>query len=140
MVFFRRLWQHLTPPPPPPPPPARPNVQRVVERLSEDEALRGDLTDAGYGALFGAVVSLAEARGAQCASTDELYVATRALLAGAVAAAEGSDPVSVLGAATAPLITPEEQATLSAALAELSGPADEAAARIAQALKEAAHV
>lgn len=116
-------------------PPADP--ERAVERLVEDEALRGALTDAGYAPLLDVVTRLVVARAARFDSTDALHRAARDLLAGAVAAAENADAAPLLAAARPPFIWGGERQELAGALRALAAPGDEAAEAIARALAEA---
>ena len=131
MRIFRRL---SCPGPAAGRPATPPDARRAVERLSEDEALRGDLTDEGYGPLLGVVAGLAIARAGRFASTDDLYLALRRLLKGAVDAAERSDFSTLAAAATPALIAPDERAVLLGALPRRRGSADEVAAGIAHAI------
>jgi len=133
-----RIFRRLSCPGPAAGRPATPpDARRAVERLSEDEALRGDLTDEGYGPLLGVAAGLAVARAGRFASTDDLYLALRRLLKGAVDAAERSDLSSLAAAAAPALIEPDERAALLGALRQRRGSADEVAASIARALAAA---
>lgn len=60
-----------------------PDPERAFERLAEDEALRRDLDDATFGPLLDSSASLAVALAGRFATTDALYGALRAFLAGA---------------------------------------------------------
>lgn len=113
------------------------DVERVVERLAEDEALRGDLTDEGYGPLLAVVADLVVARGERFAVTDDLYVAARRLLVGAVEAASAADVAPLLECAETPLLSQEERSILASTPVRAGVPADRAAALIAGRLAEA---
>lgn len=117
----------------------QPNVERAVERLSEDEALRGSLEDDGYGPLLEAAASLALARADRFASTEALYLALRALLAAAVRAAERRD-VAELAAAAVPLLGCEGQNSLARNLPRLGSDANRNGQVIAAALARAAGI
>lgn len=107
------------------------DAERAVERICDDETLRGDLEDVAYGGLLQRIVELAVQRAPQFASTDALYLALRQLLTGAVEAAERADREAVLAAATA-LLAASEVAEVCAALPPLlTGRADENALTIA---------
>ncbi len=123
-----------------PPSAVRPDPERAIERLSDDEALRGELTDEGYGALLSVVANLAVARAERYPSTDELYLALRGLLAGAVTAAERAEPAAILSSLAPPLLSPDEQAQLARVLRVEQGGADAAAVAIARALAAATGV
>jgi hypothetical protein len=64
------------------------SAERAVERLSEDERLRGSLEDDGFASLLTFASYLALDRAQQFATTDALYLALRRLVAAAVEAAE----------------------------------------------------
>jgi hypothetical protein len=106
-----------------------------VERLSEDEALRGSLEDDGYGPLLNVAAALAIARVGKVASFDELYVAIRRLLVEAVASAERGNPTSLIGA-TRPLLTEDEAQGLRREIRPLGRDRNRNAQRIARALAE----
>lgn len=107
------------------------DIERAVERLAEDEALRGDLADAGYGVLLAWVAGLAMSRGPRFATTDALYLALRRLLAGAVAAARQRDLAPLLDAAVPPLFSVAELAALRAQPLRLASDPDANATAIA---------
>jgi hypothetical protein len=116
-------------------------AQRVAERLSEDEALRGSLTDAGFGPLLDWATNIVTAAAHRtsasgAANADTLSDAARNLLRALVQAAESGDASSVHDAFSQPLFTAEESSTLRGALADLpaQGDADARAKGLAQAL------
>ncbi|MCL5960857.1 MAG: hypothetical protein M1358_16410 [Chloroflexi bacterium] len=117
-----------------------PDVERAVERLSDDETLRGDLTDYGFGPLFAVVSELAVARAERFGSTDELYLALRRLLVASVEAAETRKPAALLEGVAAPLFEVDERAAVEADPGRLEGTADEVAIDIARAVAEATGV
>ncbi len=109
----------------------------AIERLAEDEALRGDLSDDGWMPLqswgFARLQALATdaARAPQPDTTmDGLTETVRAALRDAVAAAQNGDATD-LAAAIRPRLVPREQvATTQAALRALTlGPDADANAR-----------
>lgn len=112
------------------------NAERAVERLLDDEALRGDLEDEGYGPLLSVVTTLADARAVRFPTTDALYAASRQLLAGAVSTASDGQTDS-LAAAVHPLLTSEEEAAFRKLLPRLGGDANQNARAIARALAAA---
>lgn len=116
------------------------DAERAVERLCDDEALRGDLEDEGYGALLQVMAQLAIQRASHFESTDALYRALRAVLVGAVEAAEHGDRDAVLGPAPA-LLSNAEMIELCGLLPESPGvSAEENAKAIAAALAMATSV
>lgn len=112
------------------------NAERAVERILDDEALRGDLEDAGYGPLLSVVTKLADARAASFPTTDALYAASRQLLATAVAAASDGN-ANPLASAVHPLLTSEEEAAFRAQLPRLGADPNQNAPAIARALAAA---
>jgi hypothetical protein len=110
-------------------------AERAVERLSEDETLRGSLEDDGYGPLLNVTAALAIARVGKVASVDELYLAVRRLLVEAVASAECGVSTSLIGAAR-PLLTEKEVLGLRRAIPPLGRDRNGNARRIARTLAE----
>src|SRR5262249_4045447 len=93
--------------------PGSANPERAVERLAEDERLRGSLEDDGYAPLLDVASSLALARAADFATTDALYLALHRLIAAAVTSAERSDAAAFLDAARS-VLRPDDVARLRA--------------------------
>lgn len=103
----------------------RAEAEIVAERLAEDEALRGDLTDAAYGPLLQVVIDLVVARGAAYSSTDELHHAARQLLTALGEAAISGDAAPLALLPSSPLLTAEEvNALLSRMPAQSGAPED----------------
>ncbi len=117
-----------------------PDVELAVERLSEDETLRGDLTDRGFAPLFAVATQLAVVRAPRFGSTDELYLAVRGLLKASVEAAQMNDPAALSPALISPLVDAGERAIMQADLASLPEAADEAAIAIATTLSKATNL
>ena len=108
-------------------------AERAVGRLSEDERLRGSLEDDGFGPLLNLAAALAIARANSAASVDDLSLALRKLLIGAVFSAEKGDSASLVGA-THPLLTEDESRALKRALPALGRDPDQNAQQIARAI------
>ncbi len=119
-MLIRRLLRARTDSEPlPPVPPSSVDLERmaqvVIERLSEDETLRGQLTDAGFGPILTFVTSLvpvaarraAEHSSAQTAE-DQVSRSARALTRGIVAAVETGDAAALDGCLGAPMLSPDE--------------------------------
>ncbi len=115
-------------------------MESAVERLSDDETLRGNLTDAGFAPLFAMVSNLAITRGKRFGSTDELYTALRRLLVSSAEAAQNGDPAALLASAVPPLVDESERAVLKQDIQGLQGTADEIAVGLARALARATHL
>lgn len=114
----------------------------VIERLSEDEALRGDLTDAGFAPLLDWLTRLVTAA-AERATTDPDSAATmervgdaaRQLGRAVVRAAERGDAGAVAAALAPPLLAPDEAERAASALPRLAGDtADDRARALVRAL------
>jgi hypothetical protein len=114
----------------------------VVERLSEDEMLRGDLTDRGFSPVLNFVASLVPGAAARAASnsTDEdveeaVSHGARGLARAIVAAAETGEVESLIAQLCPPMLAPEagEQArrSISTRLASDAGPDERAVALVA---------
>ena len=71
------------------------DARLVAERVLEDEALRGSLTDAAYAPLLEVTLAICLRRAWRFASTDDLADAVRAFLRSAVHAAEADEPPSL---------------------------------------------
>ena len=112
------------------------NAERAVERLLDDEALRGDLEDDGYGPLLGVVTTLVDARAARFPTTDALYAASHGLLRAAVAAASAGQADGLTSAAH-PLLIGQEEAAFREQLPRLGGDSNQNARAIARALAAA---
>ena len=115
-------------------------VRVAVERLSEDEALRGDLSDEGFRPLldWGVAAVQAYAAGAPDAAAMERYTGTvRAVIRAAVGAAEAGqlqdDPGSYITFETGR----KDEAVRELAALSLGGDPDQNAARIAAVLQAA---
>lgn len=115
-------------------------AQTVAERLSDDEALRGDLSDAGFGPILNWATELAIAAAGRGAGDDELSQAARALVRAVVKAAETGDAAPVRGALAASLFTPGQTSRANEALdapRSASASADERAQALVRALADA---
>ena len=75
------------------------SAERAVERLSEDERLRGSLEDDGFGPLLTLASYLALDRAHEFATTDALYLALRRLVAATVKAAESGSAGGIVAGA-----------------------------------------
>ncbi len=119
----------------------------VVERLSEDEALRGDLTDRGFGPVLSFVSSLipsAARRAVEQTETgdpdDDLSRSARAFTRAIVRTAVSGDPSAISNSMSAPLFHPDEITRVAQALTrdiDLGTTPDERALRIVEALRQA---
>jgi hypothetical protein len=100
-------------------------VRVVSERLAEDETLRGDLTDNGFGPTLAFVTSLLPAAARQSQSTpdisspeDEVSRAARGLTREIVAAAESGDMTELQANLAAPMFTARQAALAQEALSQ----------------------
>jgi len=71
------------------------SAERAVERLSDDETLRGSLTDEGFGPLLEVISYVAIQKADAFESTDALYGALRAIVQASVTAAETGDAATL---------------------------------------------
>ena len=118
--LIRRGWHHhLGSEPRLSVPPSPDDVERirrtVIERLSDDETLRVNLSDAGFGPILTFVTSLVPAaarRATEYSSTqtpeDQVSRSARVLTRAIVAAAETGDTAMLRGCLGAPMMSPEE--------------------------------
>jgi hypothetical protein len=109
------------------------DAERVVERLSEDESLRGELLDDGYGPLLGIVSDLAVQSAPVFKSTNALYRASRQLLIACVEAAETRDGRPVVRSARE-FLPADRIRALARMLSSLSPDSDENSRMIAASL------
>ena len=111
-------------------------AERVYERVAEDESLRGDLTDEGFGPLLdwcaNRIVSVVQHHSTP--SLDELSEVFRGTMAMLVASAEHGDP-GELTALPAEIVDPSCVEELSRIVSEVADP-DSRAAMLAARLRE----
>ncbi|HET8627109.1 MAG TPA: hypothetical protein VFL91_06805 [Thermomicrobiales bacterium] len=119
-------------------------AERAAGPLLEDEALRGDLTDEGFGPLLdwatNALTAAAERVAAEPDAErrmDDAGAAVKATLQAAVQAAQGHARADTLALLRDPLVarSPLGRARVAAVAYRLGGDADRNATRLAQALK-----
>jgi hypothetical protein len=115
-------------------------AQTVAERLSEDESLRGDLTDDGFSPVLNWAIDLATTAATRLPDADALSAGIRGLVRGLVQAAESGDATPLKDALLPPLFTAEHVEELGRAVEQAVGETtspDERAQQLVQALSAA---
>lgn len=125
-------------------------AQPYAERLAEDERLRGQLTDSGFGPLLDWLTNLLIAAAGRIAMQpdaesmmDQAGTLAHGLGQAIVVAAERADPVPLRGTLREPLLSREQIAAASAALPQrlpVRASADDRARRIVAVLAQATGV
>lgn len=111
--------------------------ERAVERLLDDETLRGNLEDDAFSPIINVASELAIARAGGFDETGDLYLALRDLVRGAVQTIETADRAALIESFHSPLASADEQQDLAARLPDLGGTPAENAATVASALRAA---
>lgn len=152
MIRLRNLFARIrklrerapvaAPPPETPQVDTEPIARSVVERLNEDEMLRGDLTDRGFAPVLNFVTSLVPAAASRAASgstredvEEAVSHGARGLARAIVAAAETGD-VAALGEQLGTPMLPADGAerarrSLASGLSSAAGPDERAVAIVA---------
>lgn len=121
------------------PTPPGADAERAVERLAEDESLRGPLEDQGFGPLLEVASYAALRHAGRFTTTDALSRALRTLVTSAVTAAERGDSSGLQGALQ-PFLSTSRSALRLGSAHPLGNDVNQNARTLARALAEATGV